>query len=143
MARLPGIYKVARRHHAVMILDEAHGTGVFGSNGAVGRRSISACTGKSTSLIGTLSKSHGRRGFCRRPQSAGELFETQCLAALCSGAATPPSVCAGVLSALEVIKSEPIWLRRLHENARQLRQGLRSWQGWDTGLSESLDHLLS
>src|SRR4029077_2184614 len=51
-------------------------------------------------------------------------------------AAPPPSVCAGIITALEVIEAEPQWLHRLRANADQLRNGLKA-QGWNTGTSES------
>ena len=51
-------------------------------------------------------------------------------------AALPPSTCAALLAAIQVIEEEPQWLIRLHENANLMRKGLAQL-GYNIGNSES------
>jgi 8-amino-7-oxononanoate synthase len=135
MTRLPEIHALAKRHKALLILDEAHGTGVFGATG----RGVSehfGLHGKIDIVVGTLSKALGGvGGFVAGPQALIDYLQHNARGFVFS-AAPPPAVCAGIIAALEVIESEPQWLRRLHDNSRQLRAGLQE-RGWNTGLSES------
>jgi len=135
IARLPEIYDLARKYEALLVLDEAHGTGVLGATGR-GTAEHFGLHGKIDVVVGTLSKALGGvGGFVAGPRVMIDYLKHQARGFVFS-AAMPPSVCAGIIAALEVLESEPQWLIRLHENARQLREGLQK-QGWNTGLSES------
>lgn len=50
--------------------------------------------------------------------------------------ALPPSVAAGVMAALDVLRSEPWRLRQLWENTRFFKEGLKGL-GFDMGASET------
>ena len=135
LAQLPEIHALAKKYSALLILDEAHGTGVFGATG----RGVSehfGLHGQIDIVVGTLSKALGGvGGFVAGPKVLIDYLQHSARGFVFS-AAPPPSVCAGIIAALDVMESEPKWLRRLHENARQLREGLKD-RGWNTGLSES------
>jgi glycine C-acetyltransferase len=135
IARLPEIYKVAKRHKALLVLDEAHGTGVLGRTGK-GTAEHFNLHGKIDIVVGTLSKAFGGvGGFVAGPKVLIDYLKHNARGFVFS-AAPPPAVCAGILAAIDVIESEPKWIARLHENSRQLREGLQA-QGWNTGRSES------
>jgi glycine C-acetyltransferase len=135
IARLTEIYKLAKRHKALLILDEAHGTGVLGRTGK-GTAEHFNLHGKIDIVVGTLSKAFGGvGGFVAGPKVLIDYLKHNARGFVFS-AAPPPAVCAGILAAMDVIESEPKWLSRLHENSSQLREGLQA-QGWNTGRSES------
>jgi glycine C-acetyltransferase len=135
LAKLPEIYEIAQRYQAVLLLDEAHGTGVFGQSGR-GTAEHFGLHGQIDIVVGTLSKALGAvGGFAAGPKILIDYLKHNARGFVFS-AALPPAVCASVLAALDVIESEPEWLLRLHENANRLRQGLQA-QGWNTGLSQS------
>ena len=135
IVKLPKIHALAKRYQALLILDEAHGTGVLRKTGR-GTAEHFGLHGKIDVVVGTLSKALGGvGGFVAGPRVMIDYLKHNARGFVFS-AALPPSVCAGLIAALQVLKSEPQWLIRLHENARQLREGLQK-QGWNTGLSES------
>jgi len=135
IARLPEIHKLAKRHHALLILDEAHGTGVLGKRGR-GTAEHFGLHGKIDIVVGTLSKALGGvGGFVAGPKILIDYLKHNARGFVFS-AAPPPSVCAGILKAMDIIDAEPVWLKRLHHNAQELRHGLQR-QGWNTGTSES------
>jgi glycine C-acetyltransferase len=135
IAKLPEICKVAKQNKALLVLDEAHGTGVLGRTGK-GTAEHFNLHGKIDIVVGTLSKALGGvGGFVAGPKVLIDYLKHNARGFVFS-AAPPPAVCAGILAAMDVIESEPKWLVRLHENSRQLREGLQT-QGWNTGSSES------
>ena len=124
LAPLRELVELKNRYGAYLVLDEAHGTGVFGSHG----RGVSEYFGVSDEIdvhIGTLSKSVGSfGGFVVGRNELIEylinhartfIFET----------ALPPSLCAAAIEGLDLIDREPEFRTRLWENVRKLRQGLR------------------
>jgi glycine C-acetyltransferase len=135
IARLSDIYPLAKKHQALLVLDEAHGTGVLGRTGR-GTAEHFGLHGKIDVVVGTLSKALGGvGGFVAGPKILIDYLQHNARGFVFS-AAPPPAVCAGILAAMDVIESEPKWILRLSQNARQLREGLQA-QGWNTGRSES------
>ena len=135
MAKLPAIHALAKKVGALLVLDEAHGTGVMGATGR-GASEHFGLHGKIDVIAGTLSKALGGvGGFVAGPKMMIDYLKHNARGFVFS-AAMPPSVCAGLLAALDVLESGPERITRLHANARQLRDGLQE-QGWNTGLSQS------
>jgi glycine C-acetyltransferase len=135
IAKLPEVHALAKRHGALLILDEAHGSGVLGASGR-GTAEHFGLHGKIDVVVGTLSKALGGvGGFAAGPRVMIDYLKHNARGFVFS-AAMPPAICASIMAALDVIETEPQWLSQLHVNARQLREGLQK-QGWDTGLSES------
>jgi 8-amino-7-oxononanoate synthase len=135
LAPLPELVDLAQRHDAMLVVDEAHATGVFGVRG----RGICESLGVEELVpvrIGTLSKALGSIGgfvagqrrlidwlFNRaRPQ----VFSTA-LPAACHQAA---------IAALRIVRGEPERRHVLLEHAQELRETLRD-QGWSLGHSTS------
>jgi glycine C-acetyltransferase/8-amino-7-oxononanoate synthase len=122
-APLEGIVELARRHHARVIVDEAHATGVVGPGG----RGLVAKLGLEREVdvtIGTLGKalgSYGAFAACTRQMAAYLLNHAR--TAIFSTALPPPAAGAA-LEALRLVREEPALLKRLHANARTLREAL-------------------
>jgi len=135
VANLPEIYKLAKQYKALLIVDDAHGTGVMGAKGK-GTAEYFGMHGHVDLVMGTLSKGLGGiGGFAAGPTDLIDFLKHNARGFVFS-AALPPSTCAGLIAAMDVIENEPEWLIRLHENANLMRKGLQQL-GYTTGQSVS------
>lgn len=132
---LPPLIDLAKRHGARVIVDDAHGIGVFGPGG----RGVAEHYGllEEVDLItGTLSKSlAGIGGFVAGQARVIEWIKHASRPQMFS-AALPPATTAAAVAALEVINAQPELLERLWNNRRILKQGLNDL-GLDTGQTQS------
>lgn len=123
IAPLEQIIYLANEYNAITMVDEAHGTGVFGVHGR-GVLEHLGLEGKVDVVMGTLSKAVGSIGgfVCGdldlinylRNKARPFIYTT----------ALPPSVCAASIAGLEIIKDEPKLKERLWINIRYLRKCL-------------------
>ena len=135
IAPLPDLVEVAERHGAVMMLDDAHATGVLGPGGS-GSVEHFGLRGRVDVQVGTLSKAIGvLGGFIAGAPHLVEWLENRGRPYLFSTSA-PPAVVAACIAALDVIADEPERLTRLWSNAELLKRGLREL-GFDTGASQT------
>ncbi|HEX7247600.1 MAG TPA: aminotransferase class I/II-fold pyridoxal phosphate-dependent enzyme, partial [Actinomycetota bacterium] len=135
IAPLPDLVEVAERRGAVMMVDDAHATGVLGPGGA-GSVEHFGLRGRVDVQVGTLSKAIGvLGGFIAGPPHLVEWLENRGRPYLFSTSA-PPAVVAACIAALDVIDEEPDRLARLWSNTELLKNGLREL-GFDTGASET------
>ncbi|HVF07039.1 MAG TPA: glycine C-acetyltransferase [Actinomycetota bacterium] len=135
IAPLPDLVEVAERHGAVMMLDDAHATGVLGPGGS-GSVEHFGLRGRVDVQVGTLSKAIGvLGGFIAGAPHLVEWLENRGRPYLFSTSA-PPAVVAACIAALDVIADEPERLTRLWSNAELLKRGLREL-GFDTGGSQT------
>jgi glycine C-acetyltransferase/8-amino-7-oxononanoate synthase len=125
IAPLRGIVDLARRHHARILVDEAHATGVLGPGGR-GLVAALALEREVDVIIGTLSKALGSYGafVCCSPELA-ELLVNRARPLIFS-TGLPPACVAAALGALEVLHRNPGLVQQLHANARLLRTELRT-----------------
>lgn len=127
VANVPRLAELAARFDAVLILDDAHGTGTLHG---------STVNHQSSVLIGTLSKALGSQG--------GFVVGSQVLIDWLVNAARPfiyttglsPANCGAALKALEIVQREPQRLVRLREVTRKLANGLCAL-GFDARLQPS------
>jgi 8-amino-7-oxononanoate synthase len=132
---LPEIVRLAKAHGAQILLDDAHGLGVFGPGGA-GTVAHFGLTDDVDLIMGTFSKSLGAiGGFIAGSERVVNYLMHNARPFLFSASASPASVGA-VLGALEVMEAEPERIQRLWDNVRFLKQGLVDL-GFDTGASAS------
>ncbi len=126
---LPEISEITCRHDAWLLVDDAHGTGVFGSGG----RGVLEHFGMKTEGIlqmGTLSKALGSQGgYLAGPRVAVELLRNRARSFIYT-TAPAPACAAAALAALQVIRREPDLRRRLWENIRRWTSGLEGL-GWE------------
>ncbi len=133
IAPLPDLVAAAERHGAIMMVDDAHATGVLGAGGA-GSVDHFGLAGRVDIQVGTLSKAIGvLGGFIAGPQHLTRWLRNRGRPYLFSTSAPPP-VAAACLAALDVIADEPDRLRRLWANTERFKAGLASL-GFDTGAS--------
>jgi glycine C-acetyltransferase len=135
IAPLPDLVEVAERHGAIMMIDDAHASGVLGTGGA-GTVDHFGLHGRVDIQVGTLSKAIGvLGGFIAGPHELIEWLVNRGRPFLFSTSA-PPSVVAPCIEALDIIRDEPERLERLWENTHAFKAGLRDL-GFDTGASET------
>jgi 8-amino-7-oxononanoate synthase len=135
LAPLADIAALARRYNAMLLVDEAHATGVFGAHGRGAAEALGA-ESPTTIRVGTLSKALGAAGgFVCGTRPLVEWLANRARSYVFS-TAQPAAVAAAALAALDVVAAEPERRRRLLEAAARLRAEL-SAHGWNTGTSAS------
>jgi len=134
-APLLEIVELAEKYHAMVMVDEAHGTGVCGSNGA----GVVAKLGLSSRVavqMGTLGKALGGFGaYVAGSRALCDLLINRCRSFIFT-TSLPPAVMAMALAALDLVQSEPHRRDALRLQCRQLKLGL-SRLGFELGRSES------
>jgi glycine C-acetyltransferase len=135
IAPLPDLVEVAERHGAIMMVDDAHASGVLGSGGA-GTVDHFGLHGRVDIQVGTLSKAIGvLGGFIAGPHHLIDWLQNRGRPYLFSTSA-PPAVVAACIEALDIIRDEPERLERLWSNTRSFKTGLHEL-GLDTGESQT------
>ena len=135
IAPLPALVEVAERHGAIMMIDDAHASGVLGAGGA-GTVDHFGLHGRVDVQVGTLSKAIGvLGGFIAGPRQLIEWLQNRGRPFLFSTSA-PPAAVAACIEALDIIRDEPERLERLWSNTRSFKDGLHEL-GFDTGASET------
>jgi glycine C-acetyltransferase len=132
---LPALCDLAGEFGCIMMVDDAHASGVFGANGR-GTVDHFGVHGRVQVQVGTLSKAIGALGgYVAGPQVLIDFLRHRARPFLFS-TSHPPSVAATCIAALDVLETEPQWIERLWENTRFFKAGLQAL-GFDTGISES------
>lgn len=132
---LPGLCDAAEEFGAIMMVDDAHASGVFGRQGR-GTIDHFGCHGRVDIQVGTLSKAVGvLGGYVAGSQTLIDLLHHRARPFLFS-TSHPPAVTAACLAALDVLESEPEWMERLWDNTRFFKAGLERL-GFNTGRGES------
>src|SRR5688500_1156236 len=132
---LPELCALAEDTGCIMMVDDAHASGVFGKNGR-GTVDHFNMHGRVDIQVGTLSKAIGSLGgYVAGSRNFIEFLYHRARPFLFS-TSHPPSVAASCLAALDVLEEEPEIIDRLWDNTRFFKAGLVS-MGFDTGLSES------
>jgi 8-amino-7-oxononanoate synthase len=124
-APLADIVELARRHRAAIVLDEAHAVGVLGPGGA-GLAAQLGLTDEVDVMVGTLSKALGAYGaYVAGSRTLIEYLVNRARSFIFT-TGLPPAMAAAAIAALDVIAAEPDRLERLADNARYLRDGLKT-----------------
>ena len=132
---LPELCDLAEEFGCIMMVDDAHASGVFGRNGR-GTIDHFNMHGRVDIQVGTLSKAIGALGgYVAGSKDFIDFLYHRARPFLFS-TSHPPSVAASCLAALDVLEQEPEIIERLWDNTRFFKAGLES-MGFDTGLSES------
>lgn len=132
---LPGLCALAEEFECIMMVDDAHASGVFGANGR-GTVDHFSMHGRVDIQVGTLSKAIGALGGYVAGTRAFVEFLYHRARPFLFSTSHPPSVAATCLAALDVLLEEPAIIERLWENTRFFKAGLREL-GFNTGMSES------
>jgi glycine C-acetyltransferase len=132
---LPELCELAEQTGCIMMVDDAHASGVFGKNGR-GTIDHFGMHGRVDVQVGTLSKAIGALGgYVAGTQALIEFLYHRARPFLFS-TSHPPAVAAACIAAIDVLLEEPEIIDRLWENTRFFKGGLEAL-GFNTGLSES------
>jgi glycine C-acetyltransferase len=135
LGALPGLCDLADEFGCIMMVDDAHASGVFGRQGR-GTVDHFGLHGHVDVQVGTLSKALGALGgYVAGSQSLIEFLYRRARPFLFS-TSHPPAVAATCLAALDVLETEPQWMARLWHNTQFFKAGLKAL-GFNTGVSES------
>jgi glycine C-acetyltransferase len=132
---LPQLVEQAEKHGAIMMIDDAHSSGVLGRNGR-GTVDHFGLHGRVDIQVGTLSKAIGvLGGYVCGTKDLIEFLYHRARPFLFS-TSHPPSVAASCIAAFEILESEPERIERLWSNTRYFKKGLGD-AGFNTGISET------
>jgi glycine C-acetyltransferase len=135
IAPLKGIVERAEAFGALVMVDDAHASGVLGKNGR-GTVNHFGLDGRVDLQIGTLSKAIGvLGGYVAGPQSVRDFLIHRARPFLFS-TSHPPGVAAACIAAIDVLLTEPERIDRLWKNTDRFKAGLKRL-GFETGSSET------
>ena len=124
IARLPELLEVCRKHHAVLMVDDSHGTGVLGATGR-GTAEHYGVVGDVDIITSTLGKALGGAagGFAGASAAVCDYLTQRARPQLFSNA-LPPTVAASSLASIEYLEAHPERVTRLREQANYFRERL-------------------
>ena len=135
IAPMPDIVNLAERYGAIVMIDDAHASGVLGKNGR-GTVNHFGLDGRVQIQIGTLSKAIGAvGGYVAGDQILRDYLIHMARPFLFS-TSQPPGVVASCIAAIDVLETEPEIIDRLWENTRFFKEQLTDL-GFNTGHSET------
>src|ERR1700675_3775138 len=114
---LPGLCDAAEKYGAIMMVDDAHSSGVLGRNGR-GTVDHFNVHGRVDIQVGTLSKAIGALGgyVCGTRDLIDYLYHRA--RPFLFSTSHPPSVAATCIAAFDVLETEPQWMEQLWANTR-------------------------
>ncbi|GGF10449.1 8-amino-7-oxononanoate synthase 1 [Halobacillus andaensis] len=135
IAPLPEIVELAEKYGALIMVDDAHASGVLGDNGR-GTVNHFNLDGRVHIQVGTLSKAIGvLGGYAASTKTLREYLIHKGRPFLFS-TSHPPAVTAANDAAIDVLLDEPELIDKLWENTKFFKKGLKDL-GFDTGISET------
>src|SRR5262249_908848 len=135
LGAVPELCALAEEFNAIMMVDDAHASGVFGKNGR-GTIDHFNVHGRVDIQVGTLSKAIGALGgYVAGSKNLIEFLYHRARPFLFS-TSHPPSVTATCIAALDILEQEPQIIDTLWDNTRFFKSGLERL-GFNTGLSQS------
>jgi glycine C-acetyltransferase len=124
IARLPDLIELCRKHDAVLVVDDSHGTGVLGAHGR-GTAEHLGVVGEVDVITSTLGKALGGAagGFVAASAAVCDYLTQRARPQLFSNA-LPPTVAGSALASIEYLEAHPERVTALRENARYFRDQL-------------------
>lgn len=125
LAPLGGLMKLAARHGARLLVDDAHGLGVLGAGGRGCFEQLGVPLVPPAILMGTLGKAFGTFGAFVAGES--DLIETliQRARTYIYTTALPPAVAEATRASLRIVREEPWRRAHLHALVARFRRGAR------------------
>ena len=132
---LPQLVELAEKYGCIMMIDDAHSSGVLGRSGR-GTVDHFALHGRVDIQVGTLSKAIGALGgyVCSDRETIEYLYQRA--RPFLFSTSHPPSVAATCIAAFEVLEEEPQLIEELWSNTDFFKEGLKKL-GFNTGMSET------
>ena len=135
LAKLPEIVKLKHKYNASIMVDEAHGLGVFGKEGR-GVCDYFGVTDDVDLIMGTFSKSLASiGGFIASDKDTINYLRHTCRTYIFSASNTP-SATAAAMEALHIIRTEPSRIENLWNVTRYALRRFRE-EGFEIGETES------
>lgn len=135
IAPLPKIVELAEKYDAIVMVDDAHASGVLGNNGR-GTVNHFGLDGRVHIQVGTLSKAIGvLGGYVAGPRVLIDYLIHKGRPFLFS-TSHPPAVTAACIEAINVLLEEPELIDKLWDNTKFFKEGLQKL-GFNTGKSET------
>lgn len=125
IAALPELASLAEKYGALLMVDDAHATGVLGDTGR-GTAEYFGLAGQVPVQMGTFSKALGSFGAFVAGDSALIDYLVNRSRSFIFSTALPPMVCAASIAALDIIDREPERREKLRGNRARFVQGLLS-----------------
>jgi len=125
LAKLPDIVELARRHRAIVVVDDSHGTGVMGTSGR-GTVEHYGLTGRVDVITGTLGKALGGAagGFVAGSSALIDTLIQRSRPQLFSNA-LPATVACSSLAAIDYLDAHPELVADLRSKTQYFREGLQ------------------
>jgi len=124
---MDGLIALADEFSALLVVDEAHATGV------IGRRGMGLTAGKNVDItVGTFGKALGSFGAYVTCSARLRDYLVNCCSGFIYTTAPPPAVVGAIDAALDIVPGMDSERKRLERNAEFLRKSLRK-KGYDTG----------
>lgn len=126
IADLPGLAELCRKHDALLVVDDSHGTGVLGSHGR-GTAEYHDMIGEVDIITSTLGKALGGAagGFVAASETVCDYLTQRARPQLFSNA-LPPTVAASALASVQFLERHPERVQTLQENTRYFRERLQT-----------------
>jgi 8-amino-7-oxononanoate synthase len=135
LADLKELIRLKKKYGALLVVDDAHGTGVLGAHGR-GATEEGDLSKKIDIIMGTLSKAlGGLGGFVAADKTMTDIL-VNFARPFIFATALPPVLCEAAREALCVIEEEPSLRKRLWDNIQQVHQRLAGF-GLSVGKPES------
>ena len=126
IAPLPELLRLAEKYDCLLMIDEAHATGVLGKSGRGVLEHFGLKANKRIIQMGTLSKALGGLGgfVCGSRELIDYLVNRS--RSFIFSTALPAALCASAIEAIKIIEKDGNQCERLWSNANFLRAGLNS-----------------
>ncbi|MDP8204964.1 MAG: pyridoxal phosphate-dependent aminotransferase family protein [Candidatus Tenebribacter mawsonii] len=133
IADIPNICRIAKKHGASVMVDEAHSLGVLHKTGA-GAAMAADCTDDVELIMGTFSKSLASvGGFIAGSHDVIHYLKHHARSLIFS-ASLPPASAATVIEAMKIMKEEPERIDQLWDNTHYMMKNFKA-MGYNTGTS--------
>ncbi len=121
---LKGLVDIKEKYNCLLMVDEAHATGIFGPNGA-GVVEEQGLSDRIELIMGTFSKALGSFGaYLACSEKIKQYLINSCRSFIYSTALPPPVIAANI-EALNIVRNEPVRRQTLLANANFFRSRLR------------------
>ena len=135
VAPVPTLVELCEKYNAFLMIDDAHGLGVFGDHGR-GTANHFGMTDKVDLIMGTFSKSFGSLGGFIAGDHAVINYLKHNSRSLIFSASMPPANVAAVSRAIDIMLSEPERLEHLWALTNHAHAAFKE-RGFDIGHSQS------
>jgi 8-amino-7-oxononanoate synthase len=132
---LPEVVALAKKYHARLMVDDAHGIGVLGKTGR-GTAEHFGLENEVDLIMGTYSKSLASIGGFISGEERVVHYIKHFARALIFSASPPPASIAAVSAAVDIIENEPERIKKLWENTWKVHKGFKSL-GFEIGPTET------